>query len=231
MQKPNTFELNTQPRKTGAVNAEKLRDEMQVPAVVYGPKLKENIHFSIFEADLEKILSSRKVQIIKLKLEGGKEIDTILKKTEFHPVSDRPLHADFYALADDHEVIITVPIELSGTAMGVTEGGRLFKPLRKIRVKCTPAQIPAELTGDISELTIGDSLHIRDLEMEDVTPMIDLSRTVATIKPPRGGLKGLESVIPMPAGEEGEGEAEAEAEGAAPEGQAAEGEGEEPKEE
>jgi len=229
MQKPNTFELNTQPRETGAVNAEKLRDEMQVPAVVYGPKLKENIHFSIFEADLEKILSSRKVQIIKLKLEGGKEIDTILKKTDFHPVTDRPLHADFYALAGDNEVIITVPIELSGTATGVTEGGRLFKPLRKIRVKCKPAQIPAELTGDITELTIGDSLHIRDLELEDVTPMIDLGRTVATIKPPRGGLKGLESVIPMPAGEEGEAEAEGEvAEGEAPEG---DGEGEEPTEE
>ncbi|HKJ34921.1 MAG TPA: 50S ribosomal protein L25 [Balneolales bacterium] len=225
MQKPNIVELNTQARETGANNAKKLRDEMYVPAVVYGPELKENVHFSVFEADLEKILSSPRVQIIKLKLEGGKEIDTILKKTEFHPVTDRPLHADFYALADKNEVIITVPIELSGTAAGITEGGRLFKPLRKIRVKCLPAQIPAELAGDISELKIGDSLHIRDLELEDVTPMIEADRTVATIKPPRGGLAGLESVIPMPEGEE---EAEAAEEGAEVEGEA---EAEEPAEE
>lgn len=210
MQKPNIIELNTQARETGAANAKKLREEMLVPAVVYGPKLKENIHFSIFEADLEKILSSSRVQIIKLKIDGGKEIDTILKKTEFHPVDDRPLHADFYALADDHEVIITVPIELTGTAEGITEGGRLFKPLRKIRVKCKPDKIPAELTGDISSLTIGDSLHVSDLDLEDITPMIELSRSIATIRPPRGGLKGLESVIPMPGGEEAEEAAETE---------------------
>jgi len=195
MQKPNVIELKTTARESGSQNADKLRKNMFVPAVVYGPDLKENVHFSVSENDLEKILSVKHIQIIKLVLEDGKTIETILKKTDFHPVTDRPLHADFYALSENFPVTIIVPLEITGTSAGVTEGGRLFRPMRNLRIKCKPSQIPSKLSIDISELGIGHSLHVRDLNLEGITPLDDLSRTIATVKPPRGGLKGLEAAI------------------------------------
>lgn len=195
MQKPNVIELKTTARETGSLIADKHRNEKLVPSVVYGPELKENVHFSVSETDLEKILSVKHIQIIKLILEDGKTIDTILKKTDFHPVSDRPIHADFYALSENYPVTLTVPLETTGTSAGVVEGGRLFRPMRSIRIKCTPSQIPANLSIDISSLSIGSSLHVRDLNLEGITPLVDLSRTIATVNPPRGGLKGLEPEV------------------------------------
>lgn len=189
MQKPNVIELKTITRETGSLNATKLRAQNLVPGVVYGPELKDNLHISVSEIDLEKILSVKHIQIIKLTLEDGKSIDTIVKKVEFHPVTDRPIHADFYTLAEKYPVILTIPLTFTGTSIGVTEGGRLFRPMRQIRIKCKPSQIPAELSVDVTPLKIGESLHVRDLDLGGITPLVELQRAIATVKPPRTGLK------------------------------------------
>ncbi len=185
MTKPEVIELQAKKRETGRKAAHALRDAMRVPGVMYGPEVDENISFSIDELELEKILSVSKRQIIELNIDG-ETYKTLLKDYEIHPVTDRAVHVDLYALADDHKVTLNVPIKLEGTAVGVTEGGgRVFQPMHQLRIRVNPDQIPGVYSVDITELEIGDNLHVRDLDLEDIIPLDDLSRTIVTIRPPK----------------------------------------------
>ena len=218
MNKPEKVELQTYQRETGRRNAEHLRSEKRIPAVVYGPELDENRHFAVKEIDLEKILANKNLQIITLVFDDKTKIDTILKKTDFHPVTDRALHADFYALAEKHSVSVVVPLIFTGTAVGVTEGGRLYRSTRELRVTCLPADIPANISVDISALRIGNTLHIRDIDMEGISPVDDPGRTLATVRPPRTGIQttveAAEEEVEAEEGEEVEEGTEAETENA-----------------
>ncbi|NIS49309.1 MAG: 50S ribosomal protein L25, partial [Aliifodinibius sp.] len=96
----------------------------------------------------------------------------------FDPVTDRALHADFYVLDDDTPVKINVPVRLNGVAIGVRDGGgRVFQPMRIVRIKVLPDKIPASFELDISDLEIGDSLHVSELDMEGIDPLDDPRRT------------------------------------------------------
>lgn len=182
---PEVVKLEGKVRETGRKAADALRDSMRVPCVMYGPEVEENVHFSIDELEFEKVLGESQRQILNIKVNGD-EYRTLLKEVEFHPLTDRPVHADFYVLAEDHKVTLSVPIKLEGTPVGVTEGGgRVFQPMHILRIRVTPDLIPGAYTVDISELQIGDSLHVRDLELEGIIPLDDLSRTLVTIRPPK----------------------------------------------
>lgn len=225
MTTPEVVELEGKIRETGRKAADALRDAYRVPGVLYGPGIDENIHFSIDELEFEKILAVSKRQIIELSVDG-KTYKTLLKKTEFHPLSDRAVHVDFYVLSDDHKVTLSVPIHLEGTPIGVTEGGgRIFQPMHILRIRVTPDRIPGVYAIDISELNIGDSLHVRDLELEGITPLDDLSRTIVTIRPPKSEEQLTSSLITEePSEAELEEGAEVE-EGAETEGEGTEEEG------
>lgn len=226
MTTPEVFELEGKKRKTGRKAADALRDSMRVPAVLYGPEIEENIHFSVDELELEKILSVSKRQIIELNIDGEMH-RTLMKETEYHPVTDRPVHLDLYALADDHKVSLSVPIRLEGTPVGVRDGGgRIFQPMHILRIKVLPENIPGDYTIDISELEIGDNLHVRDLELEGIVPLDDVSRTIVTIRPPKSEELLTSSLVTEELSEE---ELEEAAEGEElPEGEEpVEGEGEE----
>ncbi len=222
---PEVVKLNGKKRETGRNAAEALRDAMRVPGVLYGPTIDENVHFSIDELELEKVLAESKRQILELSIDG-ETYETLLKEIEFHPLTDRPIHLDLYALSDDHEVTLSVPIKLEGTPVGVTEGGgRIFQPMHILEIRVTPEHIPGAYTVDISELQIGDSLHVRDLDLEGIIPLDDLGRTLVTIRPPKSEALLTSSLITEEPSEE---ELE---EGELPEGEEAElEEGEEPEE-
>jgi len=182
---PEVVDLEGKKRETGRKAADALRDAMRVPCVMYGPEVDENVHFSIDELEFEKILSESKRQILNITIDG-EEYETLLKEVEFHPLTDRPVHADFYVMSEDHKVTLSVPIRLEGTPVGVTEGGgRIFQPMHILRIRVKPDLIPGAYTVDVSELEIGDSLHVRDLELEGIIPLDDLGRTLVTIRPPK----------------------------------------------
>ncbi len=185
MTSPDLVELKAEKRKTGRKASEALRDAMRVPGILYGPEMDENISFSIDELELEKILSVSKRQIIELNIEGDTH-KTLLKNYEIHPVTDRPIHLDLYVLADDHKVTLSVPIRLEGTPAGVSEGGgRVFQPMHMLHIRVLPDDIPGDYTVDISELEIGDNLHVRDLDLEDIVPLDELSQAIVTVRPPK----------------------------------------------
>jgi large subunit ribosomal protein L25 len=185
MKQANLYELKGEKREVGRKSVDVLRNELKVPAVLYGPEIDENIHFSIDESDLEKILSVSETKLQNLTVDG-KEYKTLLKNVEFDPVTDRPLHADFYVLDPKTPVKLKVPVRLNGIARGVRDGGgRVFQPLRIVRVKVLPEKIPAQFVLDISDLGIGDSLHVSELDLEGIDPLDDPRRTIVTIAPPK----------------------------------------------
>ena len=185
MIKPEVFTLKGKERETGRKVADALRDSMRVPAVLYGPEIEENIHFSVDELELEKVLSNSHRQIIELEIDGT-TYKTLLKTTDFHPVSDRAIHADFYVLDDEHKVTLSVPLRLTGNAIGVTDGGgRVFQPMHILRIRTYPDNIPGAYSIDITDLAIGDSIHVRDLELEGIEALDEGSRTIVTIVPPK----------------------------------------------
>lgn len=192
MEKPKIIEVKAITRAVGEQKLKDLRNEELVPAVVYGPDSTENIHISVHRITLEKLLSVKNLQFIKLVFEDGKEIETIIKSTQFHPVTDKPLHVDFLILNEKTPVTVTIPIRLTGTSPGVIEGGRLYQSLRKLSVKALPGKVPAELTLDISKLKIGHNLKVRTLKLEGIQPLMSPDRTILVIRPPRGGKAKIE---------------------------------------
>ncbi len=190
MEKPTviTVEASERPKSKSALK--QMRDDLTVPTVAYGPKVKKNLHVTIPELELEKVLKSNKKSIIKLVYEG-KEYNTLIQSVEYHPVTDRPLHADLFVMDDKLPVTITIPIRLVGTPQGVTEGGRLYQPLRWLYAQCMPKNIPAEIVLDISHLNIGDTLDVGAIDIEGVEALRDSFRTIAVIRPPKGGLDEL----------------------------------------
>lgn len=234
MSKPEVKTIDVQPRETGTKESKKLRKNLRIPAVLYGPEVEENHHFSVDELELEEMLSVNRTILQDIEIDGN-SYTTLLKNVDFHPVTDRPLHADFYALSDEHQVVVRVPVHLEGVAHGVTEGGgRVFQPMYIVRIKAYPEDIPASYTLDITELTIGDSLHVSDLPLDDVETLDDPERTIVTIRPPKSEALLQSTLAPQPSEEEEvEGEEEL-AEGEVPEEELEEGEepaeGEEPEE-
>ena len=119
----------------------------------------------------------------------GQNYRTLLKNVEFDPITDKPLHADFYVLSDSHPVSLKVPIRLIGTPRGVLEGGgRMFQPLKIMRIKVLPDKIPADFSLNVSHLNIGDVLRVSDVDMDGIIPLDASTRTIVVIKPPKGAL-------------------------------------------
>lgn len=221
MSYPEFVKLEGIPRELNKKANRELRANKRVPAVLYGPEVKENVHFSIDELELEKILRKAQTKLQELTIDG-KTYKTLLKRSEFHPVTDRPVHADFYVLSDNHKVTLRVPIKVTGTARGVVEnGGRLFQPMKFVRIRVLPENIVAEFTVDVSPLKIGQSFHVGDLDLDGIIPLDSLGRTIVTIRPPKGAL--VSEVLDDDTGEEATEEG-AEGEEAAAEGEGAEGE-------
>ena len=192
MEKPNIIEIKAIDRTIEGVDVAELRSNDLIPAVVYGPKMEKNIHVSVPRLAIEKVLSVKNLQFIKLEFEDGKSVDVFLKNTQFHPINDQILHIDFLTLDPQIPVTVTIPIRLKGTSPGVIEGGRLYQSLRKIMVKALPADLPAELTLDISKLKIGHNLKIRSLKLGGIQPLMAPDRTILVIRPPKGGMAKLE---------------------------------------
>ena len=142
-----------------------LRNAGMVPCVLYGEK--NPVHFTAKELDFSKLVYTPNAHTVVLKLDGKTTVNAILQDIQFHPVSDRILHVDFYELKDDKEISMNIPVELTGAAPGVLiSGGRLLLNKRKLRVKALPSNLPDIIVVDISELEIGNKLYTSSIKSE-----------------------------------------------------------------
>ena len=162
------FVLKAEERKTlGKQAATKLRAEKKLPAIIYGPDMKETFPVTIGYQDFEKLFEKTgRHHIIKIEV-GGKKIDAILKDYIIHPVTRKFLHVDFLATSPKKAVITEVPLSYIGTPVGVKEGGALFVFARKLKVKTMPNAIPDSVEVDIAKLKIKQYLIVRDIPTND----------------------------------------------------------------
>ncbi len=156
-----------------------LRQEEKVPCVLYGGG--ENVHFVVTEKDLSKLLYTPKVYVVKINV-AGKAYDAIMREIQFHPVTDRVLHIDFYRIFPDKPVIMEVPVKLQGFAEGVQAGGKLSLLVRKLKQKALPVDLMDELVLDVTSLGLGKSIKVKDLSFPKVEIVNPKEVVVAQIK-------------------------------------------------
>jgi large subunit ribosomal protein L25 len=152
----------------GKVATKALRNAGMVPCVIYGGKTP--IHFSAEEKAFKNLVYTPNVYTASIVVDGEK-IPAILQDIQFHPVSDKILHVDFYQLFDDKEVTMNIPVKLTGTSPGVLNGGSLRFTNRKLKIKALPANLPDFVVADISKLKIGNKLFVTSIKNDDYTFM------------------------------------------------------------
>jgi len=169
--------------------AKRLRREGKLPAVVYGHKT-DPIALTIDSKQLLKLIVEGKSEhkLFGLSIEGnGKPIEKIvmIKELQIHPLKRNFLHVDFFEVAMDEEITLSLVIKLVGEAPGVEMGGMLQQVRREIEIKCLPSQIPDTVEIDVSALNIGDSVHLNDIQLpEGIKVLDDADLTIATVLAP-----------------------------------------------
>jgi len=171
----------------GKVATKALRNAGMVPCVIYGGE--QPIHFSAEENAFRNLVYTPNVYTASIDIDG-QQVSAVLQDIQFHPVTDKILHIDFYQLFEDKPVIMTIPVKLTGKSPGVLNGGSLRFTNRKLRVKALPANLPDFVTADISKLRIGNKLYITSLETKDYTFMHPDNTVVVQVRASRNAAVG-----------------------------------------
>ena len=201
----------------GKVATKVLRNADKVPCVLYGGE--NPLHFSANELDFSKLIYTPNAHTVVLDINGGQKINAILQDIQFHPVSDKILHVDFYQLYEDKEVNMEIPVIIEGSAPGVMlEGGTLEMSKRKIKVRALPKNLPDFMNVDISSLKLGDKITTAELESEDFTILHPDNTVVCKVRTSRASMNIEEEEL------EAEGEATEEGAEATAEGESKSGE-------
>jgi len=175
----------TRREQLGKGGARKARAAGLIPGVVYGhgePPVPVAIETREFQNALRHHKGGN--AIVNLAVSGG-EYTALIRDVQYDPLSREILHLDFHHISLTETVEVRVTVHLNGLPLGVKDGGGILEHItREIEIRCLPTAIPSALEADVSALNIGDSIHVRDLVVPDVTILTDLDTTVATVVPP-----------------------------------------------
>ena len=143
-----------------------LRNAGMVPCVLYGGG--DPVHFAADELAFTKLVYTPNAHTVALEIGEKMKFNAILQDIQFHPLTDKILHIDFYQLFDDKAVSMDIPVKILGAAPGVlNSGGVLSRNKRKLRVRALPANLPDFIEADISNLELGSKLYVTELENEN----------------------------------------------------------------
>jgi large subunit ribosomal protein L25 len=179
---------STRRDEVGKGVARRLRQAGNVPAIYYG-RGEEPVAISVPAKELESLLhgAAGSNVIVDLQVAGAATGDrkAILREIQRHPVRGTILHVDLQHILLSERITVEVPVILLGVPTGVKDGGGILEQiLREVEVECLPTDIPEKLTVDVSNLNIGDSVHVSDLVIGNVEVHTEAERTVATVVPP-----------------------------------------------
>ncbi|MGB5204375.1 MAG: 50S ribosomal protein L25/general stress protein Ctc [Eudoraea sp.] len=164
-----------------------LRNAGKVPCVVYGGE--KPLHFSADELAFKNLVYTPNAHTVKVDLDKGDKLKAVMQDIQFHPVTDRILHVDFYQLFDDKEVSMEIPVRLQGNSPGVRNGGRLLFRNRKLTIKALPDNLPDFFDIDISNLKIGDNILVESLLNDDFSILQPESTVVVQVKTARAAIE------------------------------------------
>jgi large subunit ribosomal protein L25 len=166
-----------------------LRDAGMVPCVIYGGT--QPVHFAAEEKAFKSLVYTPNAHTVVVDLDG-KTNNVILQDIQFHPVSDKILHIDFFQLSDNKEIAMEVPVKIVGTSPGVLLGGDLRLNLRRLKVKALPKNLPDFVEANISELQMGNKLYVTKLEAKNFKLMHPDNTVVCQVKISRAAMKAAQ---------------------------------------
>jgi large subunit ribosomal protein L25 len=209
------LQISVDPRTVTGKHTKRLRAAGVVPGVVFGKKA-GSVPIQLDAKALDQLYrEAGRTSIVKISVDGGQSTSVVIKSIQRHPLSGRALHVDFFAPDLNHEMTVDVPLAFIGEPPAIeATGGFLLTSLANLRVKALPADLPHELTVDLTPLVdLEAAIHVSDIAVaENVTVLNDPDEMVARVMPPRVE----EEPEPVVAeGEELEGEEGAEGEGVA----------------
>ena len=179
--------------KSGKGATAKLRASGFTPCVFYGPELSEPVVGKVNTAKVDKLLTSShwETMRITLKLPSGGEEMCIIREVQHHPLTGKLVHIDFMRLLKERKVVVNVPVRINGreSCEGLKAGG-VLESMREIEIETLPMSIPDFIDVDVSSLALGDIIHVKDLNLSDMTVLADPDEVVAIISIPRGVEEG-----------------------------------------
>ena len=170
----------------GKLSTKALRNAEKVPCVLYGGE--KPIHFSADEISFKGLVYTSNAHTVVIELEGHQPYEAVLQDIQFHPVTDRILHIDFFQLFEDKAVSMNIPVRLEGNSPGVRNGGRLLFRKRKLTVRALPANLPDAIMVDISKLRIGGTISVGDVKTEEYTFLHPDNTSVVQVKASRNAV-------------------------------------------
>ena len=182
----------TKRENVGKKSTKALRDAELVPCVVYGGE--QPLHFSTEEKSFKNLVYTPEAHTVVIELDG-KKIDAVLQDIQFHPITDKILHVDFYQLSANKPVVMSVPVRITGRAKGVVAGGVLRQSFRKLTLKAIPANLPDEIVIDVTPLRIGNKLYVGDIKNDAYTFLHPDNAVIAAVKMSRNAMKAGAAMV------------------------------------
>ena len=167
-------------RKKSALNS--MRKEGSVPGILYGGEINTNI--AVNEIAFGKLINTPEVHIVELNIEG-KKVKAVIRDVQFHPVSDKPIHIDFYEVFEDKAMTMGIPVRVVGNSIGIKNGGKRSDKLGKLVLKALPNDMPDVVEVDITKLKIGQSIKVQDISIENVELLDTPNAVVVAVKTSR----------------------------------------------
>lgn len=186
-------QLQAQRRTPGRSIARAMRRERMVPGIFYFHG-EEPIPIATHELSLRPLIYTTESHIVRLSVDGGAERTCVLKDIVFDPLSDRPTHFDLQGVATDEEIRVEVPVTVVGRAVGQVNGGVLDTPVHKLEVSCLPAHLPEHIEVDVTALDVNQSIHVSDLNIENVRILAPADLTLVSVTLPRGEETGASGI-------------------------------------
>jgi large subunit ribosomal protein L25 len=181
--------IGSERESVGKAATRTARNAGMVPCVLYGGD--QPVHFTAEEMSFKNLVYTPNVHTVVIEL-AGKTYNAILQDIQFHPVSDKILHIDFYQLHDDKEITMDVPVKITGTSPGVLGGGVLRLNQRKLKVRALPANLPDYVEANISELEMGNKLYVTKLETNNFKLLNPDNTVVAQVRISRAAMKAAQ---------------------------------------
>lgn len=177
------IELSADARSTGKANSRALRKDGKVPAVIYGSS--KNANFYVEEKAIKKYNTRAFENALYTLKSTSKDLNSLvvlMKDVTVHPVSQRPIHVDFFAIDLKKTIRVFVEVRLEGKPIGISEGGLLNVVTREVEIECLPTDIPEAIIVDVTNLGVGQAIHVSDLNLPAGSKMISLGHlTVAVV--------------------------------------------------
>ncbi len=180
----------------GKTDSQRLRDEGNVPCVLYGGD--NQVHFHSPMILFRDLVYTQEAKFVHVNIEG-EECQAILQEVQFHPVSEVILHADFLRISEDRKIKMSIPVRLVGQAPGVTKGGTLVRKRASLKVYGFPKDMPDHIDVEVSGLDFHHAVKIGDMNMEGLEFLDPHQATIAAVEVPRAAKLAADEAAAAPA--------------------------------